>query len=333
MIAFQTDDQVAPALDPSRYAVTSARVTVRFQSGSLGALPYSDAQLTPTSLLAEAQAGVISSQKPFELFGVGFRSGYVGFSLGPNTTGTRFAESTPVNSGPGASYVAYPIVSDGAGGYADVANNLTGGFSATALENSTAPFAATPWATGTAALAVGSPIPNDTTFTFDLDLNQPGVLGYFQRSLAEGAVGFFVSSLHPAAQPGTPGGGSYPQWYTKEAVGVFPNAEPATLSIDFSILPLAGDYDGNGAVGQADYDAWRSAYGSVVSPAGQGADGNGNGLVDAADYGVWRDAFEALPSALAAIPEPSGSVLGLGAGLLAAFALGTIRATTPRVPR
>jgi hypothetical protein len=328
IVAFQTDDQVTPSLAPSRYVVTSATVTVRVQSGSVGALPYSNSAVTPSGLLAEALGGGVTSQKPFELFGVGFRAGYQGFALGPNATGTRFAESTPVNSGPGASYVAYPIVGDGAGGYADVANNLTGGFSATAPGNSTAPFAATPWAIGTAAIAPGSPLPNDTTVTFSLDLLQPGVLEYLRRSLSEGSVGFFLTSLHPAAQPGGSGAGSYPQWYAKEAVGIYPNAEPATLSLNYSILPLAGDYDGNDTVGPADYEAWRLAYGGSVSPSGLGADGNGDGLVNAADYVVWRDAFDASPSVSTAVPEPSGSVLGLG--LLAAFSFVKTRISTPR---
>jgi hypothetical protein len=56
----------------------------------------------------------------------------------------------------------------------------------------------------------------------------------------------------------------------------------------FSTVALAGDYNGNGSVDQADYGVWRAGFGSAVTP-GSGADGNGNGAVDAADYTVWRD--------------------------------------------
>ena len=51
---------------------------------------------------------------------------------------------------------------------------------------------------------------------------------------------------------------------------------------------LPGDYDGNGAVEQADYAVWRSTF-SIGVAAFTSADGNGDGQIDAADYSVWRD--------------------------------------------
>jgi hypothetical protein len=52
--------------------------------------------------------------------------------------------------------------------------------------------------------------------------------------------------------------------------------------------PIAGDYDTSGLVDEADFGAWKAAFGASVAP-GSGADGNGDGVVDAADYTVWRD--------------------------------------------
>ncbi len=52
--------------------------------------------------------------------------------------------------------------------------------------------------------------------------------------------------------------------------------------------PIAGDYDGSGAVDQLDYAKWKTDFGSIVTP-GTGADGNSNGIVDTADYTVWRN--------------------------------------------
>ena len=54
-------------------------------------------------------------------------------------------------------------------------------------------------------------------------------------------------------------------------------------------VDLPGDYDDNGIVEPSDYDTWVTAFGSIVSPAGSGADGNANGIVDAADFTVWRN--------------------------------------------
>jgi hypothetical protein len=72
-----------------------------------------------------------------------------------------------------------------------------------------------------------------------------------------------------------------------------------------------GDFDADGTVNAADYDVWRSAFGSTGD---QAADGNSDGVVDAADYVVWRRNTSALSassttSAVRAVPEPSISQL------------------------
>lgn len=78
---------------------------------------------------------------------------------------------------------------------------------------------------------------------------------------------------------------------------------------------VAGDYTGKGIVDVADYNYWRSTFGSRTQLA---ADGNNNGIIDAGDYTIWRDHYSggAGIGAVAA-PEPTaGAYLGGAAAWL-----------------
>jgi hypothetical protein len=306
LMAFETTEQIAPGLDPSRYSITSVKVTAwaRKTGPMASTLLYTDQPLTPATLLAEAQSGSISSQKPFELFGVGLRGGYEGFQLGGATGDLLFSEASEPYSGSGHTYVTYPIIGDGQGQYVDVSNSYTGGYSATAPSQTTSPFTATPWAIGKTNAAVGSVLTGNISYSFQLDLSQPGVTQYLQQSLADGSIGFMLSSMHSTGIMGQ-SGGAYPEWRMREAAA---GQAFASLTIEYTLLALAGDYDTNGVVEQADYDLWAQTYGSTVTPS-TGADGNGDGLIDAADYTVWRNAI--APSPMMAVPEPAACLIAI----------------------
>lgn len=76
---------------------------------------------------------------------------------------------------------------------------------------------------------------------------------------------------------------------------------------------LPGDYNEDGFVTSADYDTWRSDFGTPVSTPGDDADGNANGIVDASDYVIWRAHFVDVTApgsgANLMIPEPDPRLL------------------------
>ena len=76
--------------------------------------------------------------------------------------------------------------------------------------------------------------------------------------------------------------------------------------------PPGGDFNGDGRVDAADYDVWRTTFGSASQLA---ADANKNGVVDAADYTIWRDHFGGSSGAAAnesiSAAEPASAVLAL----------------------
>jgi len=68
------------------------------------------------------------------------------------------------------------------------------------------------------------------------------------------------------------------------------NAAADWVQQNANLLILEGDYDFDGEVDQADFQAWREQFGSTgpFPVNGDYADGNRNTKVDAADYVIWR---------------------------------------------
>ncbi len=314
IVAFDTSLGIESELSPYRYDVSSVQFQMMFRDAAGGTASYTDAPYGAADLLAELTSGNTTDRRPMELYGVGFRAGYTGYEFTDATEGPPlFDEVTHPYATPDEGYSVYPIVEDvrSPGEYRDVSNNISGGFSATEPGEFTAPFDAVPWAIGETNLSFGHEIPNGTAFTFDLDLSRPGVLAYVQESLAAGAIGFIVSSLHLTDERGT--GGGFIRWWTKE--GGLLGGVPGSLSIEYEILPdsLPGDYNDDNKVDAADYVLWRKNDGSSVgyeawrTNFGNAAGGDGPG-------GLRAESLATVPvdGRTAAVPEPTtGWLLGI----------------------
>jgi hypothetical protein len=82
--------------------------------------------------------------------------------------------------------------------------------------------------------------------------------------------------------------------------------------IEGQTLPIAGDYDFDGFVGNQDFSVWQAEFDTTGE---QDADGNRNAVVDAADFTIWRDHFGSgiAPGAAALAPEPAAAIIAFPA--------------------
>ena len=125
------------------------------------------------------------------------------------------------------------------------------------------------------------------------------------------AVGVDISSL------------GVPDWGQVESIVLI--SQDATRAIDpltivgLPPITVAGDYNLDGVVNDADYLEWRSQFGSTISRLGSGADGNADGVVDAADYVVWRKTLSTGFASLI-VPEPA-SLVTIGLALCVALSI------------
>ncbi len=212
--------------------------------------------------------------RPVDLVGVAFRSGYTAATFLENSPYGAIGSITSSNISIGTRN-AYAAVYDRTGILIDLSNNV--GQTNTAF--TAPPFEFTPWASGlTSTVNPGELVPVDTAFTFDVNLQDPLVAGYVQSALREGRLRFIITSLHPSAQSGFGGGGSYPRWYTKENL----LGNPAQLDLTVTVV---GDTD-------TDHDGlpddWERFYFGNLDATAEG-DPDGDGVSNLAEYKAGTD--------------------------------------------
>ena len=115
-------------------------------------------------------------------------------------------------------------------------------------------------------------------------------------AIAVGGTAGTLATLNHPFSPVPLGADLYAEFGDELAMPIVGNFDPPVAASIAHTSLLAGDYDHNNRVDEADYAVWKSSYGSTSN---LDADGNGNGRVDLADYTVWRNNLGAVaPAAL-----------------------------------
>lgn len=170
--------------------------------------------------------------RPVHLFATGFRGGRttLDFVGGNAASGPGYEEGESFGpAGPPAWQVRHAFAADVAtGSVRDVSNFVD--FS----NDGDAGFEPTPFAIGQSALTAGSSVPQNTTFTFDVNLADANTLAYIQHGLNSGQLGFTLASLHPAAFGGA---ATYPSFWLDESGIPAIGGTPVTLAINYTVVP------------------------------------------------------------------------------------------------
>lgn len=141
-------------------------------------------------------------------------------------------------------------------------------------------FTPQPWSVGVPIgyTPGGQTVPFDIEFDVDLSLSAGLVRQYFQEQLSGGRVYVNVTSLADTVMFGAPS--DYPVLFTKEGLGLDPNAKAAKLTIVLDTGP-EGDLNGDGCVDLADLSILLLHFGG--SGGADEGDLDGDGQVNLTD--------------------------------------------------
>lgn len=80
--------------------------------------------------------------------------------------------------------------------------------------------------------------------------------------------------------------------------------EPRVVLACGALGAMCADYNSDGAVNAADYQAWVETYGESSQAESPAADGDGDGRVSAIDYVLWRDSLDHAAATEGDVPLP-----------------------------
>lgn len=265
-VGFATADLVEPGLGVGSYNVISVQVTMMVENNLQ--FRYDPTFNIWQSYLPEDHPDFIADDtpgRPMEIFGVGFRNGFDALSYQETTS---YSPAGPFGKG---HRTTYALDFDDADEPRDVSNNMD------------QQFDPSPFAIGmTDAVAPGDLVPANTTFTFELDVDDPLVQQYLREALDLGKVHFMVASLFPASEDQD---GSFPDFYTKENLLVQAGfADAAGLYLEVEIIEqIPGDVNGDGVVNVDDLLIILNNWGPCPDPEDCPADLTEDGQVNVDD--------------------------------------------------
>lgn len=208
---FATAAVAQPGQGASAYRIVSLTVTIVVENDNIFAYdPTFDLLGSYTGPVADADPG-----RPMELYGVGYRSGWMRPS---------FNEDSPFQTEPSSSIAdpkgdwnrkrnAFALDFSTSGAPRDVSNNVE------------EQFEVNPWAVADSpgyidlegnyfesSLAPGDLVPEGRVFRFRVNLADPHIVAYLQDSLNAGRLHLMVSSLYGTSREST----DIPRFYTKD---------------------------------------------------------------------------------------------------------------------
>ena len=268
VVGFDTSADLTPGTADD-WQITSATVTVQLSNSGT---PYDDTVDTYGTFLEPSDPDWIEdvdTGQPIELFGTGFRYDY---------DATSWPENAPFGFGDPS---ALGIRSAYAGGFrdgefVDVSNHVR------------ERWTPTPFAVGIVPdMVSGDLLPQDSVFTFSIDVDDPNVAAYIMSGLDSGMLSFTLASMTIVEFEGDL---PFPLFYCKENAAVdFGIASAATLDITLEPASTGNPCDLNGdeTVDGADLSILLGSW-NTADPA---ADLDDNGTVDGADLaqllGCW----------------------------------------------
>ncbi len=279
-IGFDTSTAVEPNLGPQAYTVVSARVTVMVATSN--AFTYSLTEplwqwylppehpefLCPVDQNPCPPGNQVIPTPALELFGTGFRNGFSPLTFQENSPYSPFG---PFGQGIRS---AFAMDHDPETGEArDVSNNVAAG------------FAPVPFALGmTSAVQLGQSVPAQTTFAFEIDVDNEHVQNYLRERLDLGMLHFSIATLHITEQES---GGSAPEFFTRENLLVelgLADAASLEMTVIVDDAPCAAaDLNCDGAVGVPDLLALLAAWGPCADPDNCQGDLTGDGSIGVPD--------------------------------------------------